>query len=177
MSPLQEAAVAEVVAHDPRALRSAFGQYATGVVVVTTIDRDGRPVGVTANSLTSVSLDPAMLLWCLDNSSSNREHFLSSGSFAVNVLPRTHDEISTRFASRRADRVDKFADVSWDFGQLGQPILEGALATFECSLARVVPAGDHQVFFGAVERFDEFGGSPLLFHRGRYVSVTPTIPT
>ncbi|MEU1387292.1 MULTISPECIES: flavin reductase family protein [unclassified Nonomuraea] len=151
-----------------RSLREAFGQFATGVAVITTVTADGERAGVTVNSLTSVSLDPALLLWCLSNRAPSAPLFLRAGRFAVNVLAADQGDLSRRFATPAAD---KFAGVEL----LGTPlpILAGALASFVCRTERVHDGGDHHILVGAVERYQRAGGEPLVFHSGRYREFWP----
>ncbi len=141
---------------DPRELRNAFGRFMTGVTVVTTMDGES-PVGFTANSFSSVSLDPPLLLICLANNSANYDTFTQSEGFAVNILAEDQTEISNTFA-RPSD--DRFAAVDWRQGPKGSPILSGVCAWFDCSMEQVVEAGDHVILIGRVAAFDtsELGG-------------------
>lgn len=151
---------------DPRALRRAFGTFATGVTITTTIDAAGVPVGFTANSFTSVSLDPPLLLVCLAESAASFEAFRDAGHFAVNVLSEAQREASTTFATRGAD---KFAGVPWQARRTGAPVIDGAVAWFDCVTDRIVPAGDHAILIGRVVAFDDVQGAPLGYCRGAYV--------
>ena len=151
---------------DPRTLRDALGCFATGVTVVTTLDEAGQPVGLTANSFSSVSLDPPLILFCLARSSSNLERFRRAEHFAINVLHIGQQPMSGVFARSSAERFDGVAWESWD---TGAPILSGSLASFECATHQVVEAGDHLVFIGRVTRARfEPRRDPLLYFRGRY---------
>ena len=151
---------------DPRTLRDALGCFATGVTVVTTRDADGRPLGLTANSFTSVSLDPPLILFCLAKTSGSLERFAEAGHFAVNVLHIGQQPVSSLFARRAEDR---FRDVAWETWDTDAPILTGCLASFECASDKVVDAGDHLVFIGRVTRARfEPHRDPLLYFRGRY---------
>jgi len=154
---------------DGRTLRRALGLFATGVTVVTTRAEDGRRVGVTANSFTSVSLDPPLVLWCLDGSARSRPAFESAGHFAVNVLSAGQHFLSRHFATP-AD--DKFASVACEDGPGGVPLLPGVVAHFLCRNVRQVEAGDHVIMIGEVETFETFEGEPLVFHSGSYRVVT-----
>lgn len=152
---------------DPRTLRDALGCFSTGVTVVTARDGAGRPVGLTANSFTSVSLDPPLILFCLAKSSGNLAVFQECGHFAVNVLHIGQQPTSNRFA-RRGDE-DRFADVAWEAGETGSPLLTGALAAFDCAREAVHDGGDHLIFVGRVLRVKfEPRRDPLLYFRGRY---------
>ena len=151
---------------DPRTLRDALGCFATGVTVVTTLDEAGQPVGLTANSFSSVSLDPPLILFCLARSSSNLERFQRAAHFAINVLHIGQQPMSGAFARSSAERFDGVAWETWD---TGAPILSGSLASFECATHQVVEAGDHLVFIGRVTRARfEPRRDPLLYFRGRY---------
>ena len=151
---------------DPRTLRDALGCFATGVTVVTTLAPDGSPVGLTANSFTSVSLDPPLLLVCLANSAGSLPAFLSAEHFAVNVLHIGQQPISGRFASKVEDRFAQTDTNVWDSGV---PIVRHALAAFECTREAVHDAGDHKILVGRVLRVQfEPRRDPLLFFRGRY---------
>ncbi len=155
--------------NDSRALRNALGRFATGVTIVTAIDMDGHPIGLTVNSFSAVSLDPALVLWCLDNSSHNLAAFRKASHFAVNILAADQQEISNRFATWPADR---FAGLVWQPGAGGAPLFPGCCATFEVANETDHAAGDHTIFIGRIERFTETPDlAPLLFHAGRYASL------
>lgn len=154
---------------DPLLLRQAFGSFATGVTIVTTTDSQGQPVGLTANSFTSVSLEPPLVLFCLDRNSSSLPRFQRSCVFGINVLSSDQQELSSRFVKRGEDR---FKDVSWALRDTGVPVIEGAAATFECDSHATVDAGDHIVFIGRVRRFDFYAQrEPLLYFQGRYRQI------
>ena len=151
---------------DSRALRNAFGRFATGVTVLTTIDPDGLPVGLTVNSFSAVSLTPPLVLWCLDNASHNLEAFRRASHHAINVLTAEQVDISNRFATWP---VDRFAGLSWAAGAGGAPLLPDCCARFEVANEAAYPGGDHTIFVGRVVRFEEDSAkTPLLFHAGRY---------
>ena len=153
----------------PRQLRDAFGCFATGVTVVTTLGDDGRPVGLTANSFTSVSLDPPLVLFCLDRRSTSLAAFEAAERFAVNVLHAGQEAVSARFSRREPDR---FAGTAWRAGLAGVPLLEDAAAVFECARETVLDGGDHRIFIGRVEAIACDGSyDPLIFFQGRYRSV------
>lgn len=153
---------------DPRALRSAFGAFATGVTVITTRQADGIPRGFTANSFTSVSLDPPLLLVCLAKSAHSCEVFAEARHFAVNVLSEAQKGISGLFASRAPD---KFEQCAWSPGHADMPLLTGALAQFTCVRHKLVDAGDHLILIGRVEDFATGEGQPLGYFRGNYFSI------
>jgi flavin reductase (DIM6/NTAB) family NADH-FMN oxidoreductase RutF len=155
---------------DARALRDAFGAFPTGVTVVTAHDASGRPVGFTANSFTSVSLDPPLLLVCLAKTSRNFETMTKAGKFAVNILSETQKEVSNTFARPVEDR---FAAVEWKTGPEGSPILADVAAWFDCSTEQVLDAGDHVIMTGRVGAFDNSGRNGLGYARGSY--FTPAL--
>lgn len=148
-----------------RAFRDALGTFATGVTIVTTINSAGKPVGVTASSFNSVSLDPPLILWSLAKDSLSREAFSGSGHFAIHVLAASQEALSNRFA-RRGD--DKFADTPWRAGVIGSPIFTDYAALFECRLRHEYEGGDHVILVGEVIAHDARAVEPLLFHGGRY---------
>ena len=154
---------------DLRDLRRALGQFATGVTVVTTRDDGGRPVGVTANSFASLSLEPPLVLWCLDRNAGSLPAFRESTHFAVNVLAASQHHLSRLFATPGADR---FAGTEIHDGPGGMPLLEGALAHFVCRNVRQLEAGDHVIVIGQVEHYQTFEGEPLVFHSGFYRIAT-----
>lgn len=153
---------------DQGALRKAFGTFATGVTVITCRQPDGTPRGFTANSFTSVSLDPPLLLVCLAKSAHSCEVFTKSPHFAVNILAEDQKAISGLFSSRAPD---KFEQCDWTPGWAQVPILTGAIAQFTCTRHRLVDAGDHLVLIGRVEDFVTGEGQPLGYFRGNYFSV------
>lgn len=158
---------------DPRNLRDAFGSFATGVTVLTVRQADGTPRGFTANSFSSVSLDPPLLLVCLAKSAHSCTTFTEAGNFGVNVLGSDQQSVSALFASRAPDKFDQCA---WQSGAGGVPMLDGSLARFACRQERLVDAGDHIVLIGRVIDFATGDGAPLGYFRGRYFSVDADAP-
>jgi flavin-dependent trigonelline monooxygenase, reductase component len=156
---------------DARALRDAFGCFMTGVTVVTTFDAEGKPLGFTANSFSSVSLDPPLLLVSIANSSSNLASFTQGGGFAVNILSERQKDISGIFA-RRSD--DRFAAVYWKRGPVGSPLIAEASAWFDCVLEQAVPAGDHTILIGRIGGFEATSHPGLGYYRGAYVTPATT---
>ncbi len=152
---------------DPRALRNAFGTFMTGVTVVTTHDADGNPLGFTANSFTSVSLDPPLVLVCLAGTSRNHDAFARAKEFAVNILSEGQKDVSNTFARPVEDR---FAAVKWHKGPHGSPLLEGVSAWFDCAGFKTVEAGDHLILIGRVMAFDASTAPGLGYARGVYVT-------
>lgn len=158
---------------DPLALRKAFGTFVTGVTVLTTRDASGQPRGMTANSFTSVSLDPPLLLVCVGKSASSYSVFESADCFAVNFLHEDQTALSGVFASKAPD---KFSTVSHDFVHTGAPVLNDCLTWFDCTVHQRVDAGDHLILIGAVQAFGTSPKAPLGFCRGRYALVKDPLP-
>ena len=151
---------------DSRTLRDAMGCFGTGVVVATTLGEDGEPKGITANSFTSVSLDPPLLLLCIANTASSLPAFAAAKTFAINVLHIGQQLDSTRFAKRAADR---FTASEWETWETGAPILKGSLASIECDKHAWYDGGDHVILVGKVRRACfEPRRDPLLYFRGAY---------
>ena len=150
---------------DARELRNVMGHFATGVTIITTRDVDGKPFGLTANAFTSLSLDPPLILICVDNKVDCYACFEQSKVFVVNFLKEGQDELSTRFATKG---IEKFAGVPTRLGQLGVPILEGTLGYIECKLIRGYEGGDHTIYVGEVQHAAASGDRPLLFFKGKY---------
>ncbi len=151
---------------DARTLRDAMGCFATGVTIVTAHDRDGKPIGLTANSFTSVSLDPPLLLVCIANNAGSAEALRVAESFAVNVLQIGQQPVSNLFAGKGEDR---FAGTRWEVGEYGAPILPSSLGIFECKRDALHEAGDHFLLVGRVEKASfEPRRDPLLYFRGKY---------
>ena len=163
---------------DPRrALRDAFGTFMTGVTIVTTRDGQGRPLGFTANSFASVSLDPALLLVQISRNSVNYVKFTTARGFAVNILSEGQKALSNTFARPSEDR---FAGIDWQAGPAGSPILPDVSAWFDCALHQVVEAGDHAILLGRVEAFQATPAPGLGYYRGTYftpVATQATVPT
>ena len=149
---------------DQRAFRRCLGQFPTGVTVITTVWQ-GKPVGVTASSFSSLSLDPPLVLWSIALASRSCSAFRHSEHFAINILKADQIDLSQRFST---PAVDKFKDVEWQPGCLGSPALPGVLALIECATETVLAGGDHIILVGRVKRYARFPGSPLLYAQGRY---------
>jgi len=151
---------------DTRALRNALGQFATGIAVVTAIDPDGHPIGLTVNAFSAVSLDPALVLWCLDNRSHNLEAFRKASHHAINILSAGQTELSNRFATWP---VDRFAGLGWQPGAGGAPLFADCCAQFELANETLHQGGDHTIFVGRVVSFRQTASlAPLIFHAGAY---------
>jgi flavin reductase (DIM6/NTAB) family NADH-FMN oxidoreductase RutF len=155
---------------DTRAFRTALGCFPTGVAVVTAESRDLHPKGITVNSFTSVSLDPPLVLWCVDQGSDRCETFVSARGFTISILDAAHRSLSAKLARRGEHSLDGIALLPTE---LGPPALAEALAVFECERESVHQGGDHVILLGRVLRFSfRKSGSPLIFYRGRYVRLT-----
>ncbi|PZT90499.1 MAG: flavin reductase [Citromicrobium sp.] len=153
---------------DPQAFRSALGSFVTGVTIVTARDGSGQPVGLTANSFNSVSLDPPMVLWSLSLNSGSLPVFRKAESWAVHVLAADQRPMSDRFAT---PGVDKFAGLDLADGPEGAPLLDGYAARFGCRAHFEYEGGDHAIFLGEVIDFDRRDADPLIYHSGRYARV------
>jgi flavin reductase (DIM6/NTAB) family NADH-FMN oxidoreductase RutF len=150
---------------EPAHFRSVMGNFATGVTVVTAAGPAG-PVGMTANAVCSLSLDPLLLLVCFDNSARTLTVVRDRERFGVNVLAAGQEELARLFASKTPEDA-KFAGVAHSVHD-GIPVIEGALAWVGCRLERLVPGGDHTIGIGAVESAEAGDGHPLLWFRGSY---------
>jgi 3,4-dihydroxy-2-butanone 4-phosphate synthase len=156
------------LAETGRQMRNVMGHFATGVSVVTARDGEGAPVGTTANAISSVSLDPPLLLACLARSSETLAAIREGGRFAVNILAAEQRHHSDRFAAK-GDAV-RAHEVDFDDHELGVPVLPGALATIACEVEAIHPAGDHEIVVGVAHHLEhrDPGAKPLLFYRGSY---------
>lgn len=151
-----------------RRFREAIGEFATGVCVVTAFSENG-PTGMTANAITSLSLDPLLMIVCFDRTARTRVAAEATGRVAVNILGVDQEELSKVFASKVSEE-EKFEDVEWS-ERAGAPVLEGSLAWFAGALTDLRPGGDHEIGIVAVEEFGSIGGDPLLYHRGAYARL------
>jgi flavin reductase (DIM6/NTAB) family NADH-FMN oxidoreductase RutF len=148
--------------------RDAMGHFATGVTVITSIGADGAPVGTTANAVTSLSLDPPLVLVCFDHGSTTLRAIRGHGAFVVNVLAAGQRQLSANFARRGLA-------AAWDgvrhrHGPTGSPRLEGVLAALECTVEHYLPGGDHEIVVGRVRHVETSAApaAPLVFFRGGY---------
>ena len=156
----------------PQRLREALGRFATGVTIITCVDRQGEPVGLTANSFNALSLDPPLVLWSLRLQSVQLAAFQQAGGFVVNVLARQQLELSRRFASKLEDR---FHSGSWSTGVTGAPVLAGCVAVFECEMVSQQHAGDHVLFIGRVVSLSQQALAPLVYQAGHYHGLGETL--
>ncbi|CAM5782738.1 flavin reductase family protein [Castellaniella caeni] len=154
---------------DTRTLRRALGNFATGITVITA-QHEGVRAGVTANSFSSVSLDPPLVLWCLDKRSGSARLFQQASHFAINILAVDQIGLSKRFAGGQEDR---FAELALQEGLGGCLLLEHTSASFQCARHQILDGGDHWILLGRVEVFEDHGRAPLVYHQGVYSLVQP----
>jgi flavin reductase (DIM6/NTAB) family NADH-FMN oxidoreductase RutF len=150
---------------DSHSFRRACSKFATGVTIAAVIAPDGMPHGLTVSSFTSVSLVPPMLLICIDHKTKVLEYFRLSPSFGISVLSEQQQETSNRFAARGENRFHK---TPWHAGKSGAPLIDGALATFDCEVEQIVEAGDHAIFIARVRAVAFDDGQPLLYFGSSY---------
>ena len=155
----------------PDLYRQVMGNWATGVTIVSTSGREGKPYGLTVSSFTSVSLDPVLILVCLDNRLTGLQEFKTSGKFGVSVLSDNQEEISRLFARKDSDRPAEL----YFSGLTGVPLIRGALVTLECETASMYEGGDHTIFLGKVQAADlgacRDGQGALAYFRGKYHKI------
>jgi flavin reductase (DIM6/NTAB) family NADH-FMN oxidoreductase RutF len=156
---------------DAAEFRRVLGHWASGVAIVTTRTPDGRPCGLTANAFASLSLDPFLVLVCIEKNADTHDCVRASGNFAVNILDSDAERNARRFAAWEVDR--KFDGLAYRDEQTGSPILENALAWVDCRVHAEYDGGDHTIFVGAVVAGDAVEGNPLLYYRGGYGRFTP----
>lgn len=142
--------------------KQALGNYPTGVSIVTAVDESNDPIGLTVNSLASVSIDPLLLLWSIDENVSTYHTFKDIDKFAVNILAGDQKDIAYLFASKELDR---FSNCEWEWTEHGLPIIKGAMSSIECKTYEKVEIGDHTTLFGEVIDITTTTDLPLLYHR------------
>lgn len=157
------------MAVDPNALRQFSSHFTTGMAVVTSCDANGGKHGLTLNAVAAASQDPPLYLACLSNRSNTLAAVRQSRSFCVHFLERGQEEIAGVFASKAED---KFGSVEHDIGEYGSPVIAGVLAAAECRVSDFCAAGSQTIVIGTVERVHVTGGSPLIYHRGGYATLT-----
>lgn len=153
---------------DTRELRNTLGAFATGVTVISALDSNNEPRALTANSFSSVSLDPPLILWSIGRTSTSFDVFCECKNFAVHVLREDQTELSQRFATREARTFD---DLAMAHGIGGVPLFDNYVARLQCETHECLPGGDHIIIIGKVLDIDLKGGAPLLFHGGRYARL------
>ncbi|KZM54473.1 flavin reductase family protein [Aeribacillus pallidus] len=152
-----------------RLFKEVMGNYPTGVTIITTTSSDGNPVGLTVNSFTSVSLDPLMVLWCIDHKASSINDFISAGKFAVHILAGDQRELCKTFASKG---VDRFNTCQWTFSSNHLPIIEDTFAVLQCQTFKTVEAGDHTILIGEVIDIQMNNKKlPMLYHRRHFATI------
>lgn len=156
---------------DPGTFRDVMGRFPTGVTVVGTRAPDGSPRGLTVNAFTSVSLDPPLVLVCIDRGSSSHDILAEGEGFAVSILSDTQSRIAAHFASEPSE--ERFEGIDWDPADSGNPVLSGASAWLDCALADVLEGGDHSILLGRVVSCGTSDAAPLLFHAGSFGSAVP----
>ena len=152
-------------------LRDALGAFITGVTVVTVMDKNDQPLGFTANSFTSVSLSPPLVLVCFAKHSENYDAIVSAHGFAVNVLSANQQPVAQRFADAVNNR---FLGVNWQKGPYGSPVLAEVCAWFDCSMKQIIDSGDHSILIGQVEEFADYPASSLGYVRSTYFAHSLT---
>jgi flavin reductase (DIM6/NTAB) family NADH-FMN oxidoreductase RutF len=153
---------------DPSLYRCTCGRFTTGITVVTVLDQNGHPHGMTVNSFSSVSLEPPLVLVSIDLRNAIMGHFISSSWFAINILAEHQEWLSRTFSSPSENR---FIEVDWYAGASGTPLLEGVLAHLECSVVQKFEACDHTVLIGEVRRAGFREGKPLVYFNSSYRSL------
>lgn len=156
---------------DPAEFRRILGHWTTGVAIVTSRSADGRPRGLTANAVASVSLQPPLVLVCVEHGADTHDSIRSAGSFAISILPQSAERTARRFAGDEADT--KFQGIAWREERTGSPVLEEALAWADCTLHDAHQAGDHSIYVGQVVAGDAREGEPLVYYRGGFSSLAP----
>jgi len=152
-----------------RALRDVMSRFPTGVTVVAAVDGEQAPFGLTVSSFTSVSLDPPLILVCVDHAAASHDRLMAASHFAVSILGSDQSAVADRFATEPSQ--GRFDDVPWRESSLGAPLVDGASAWLECSRHEIYGGGDHSILLGRVESVGSQDGPALLFHRGRYGSA------
>lgn len=164
-SPPPHSSVAQPPPFSSHDFRKALGQFATGVTIVTALNAQGQPVGVTVSSFNSVSLHPPLVLWSMANSAASLPVFMACSHYTVHVLGAEQKELAMQFATKG---IDRWAGVTHQPGKCGAPLLDGAAASFECFNRSRYQEGDHVIFVGEVEHCNHRNdAAPLIYHDGR----------
>ncbi|MEO8031400.1 MAG: flavin reductase family protein [Gemmatimonadota bacterium] len=156
---------------DSAQFRTLLGHFATGITIITARDADGRPTGMTANSLSAVSLNPPLISICIDQLADTHTVMAAGGPFVINLLSTGQEGLSRRFAGKQ--RPDRFDGVGYQVSGLDLPLLDGALAHIECEFFAALELGDHTLFVGRVIGGTTTEGRPLLYYRGGYADLAP----
>lgn len=149
--------------------KEIMGSYPTGVTIITTMDEDGNPSGLTVNSFASVSLDPLLVLWCIDKKSSSFDAFRKAPGFAVHILSHEQQNECWAFAGKELDR---FSKCNWQLSNQNLPVIQNSLGVLECETFQQIDAGDHIIFIGEVVEIDKQNKEPMLYFR-RNVGAIP----
>jgi flavin reductase (DIM6/NTAB) family NADH-FMN oxidoreductase RutF len=157
-------------APDALSMRSAMGQFATGVTVITTMTGERQHAGCTVSAFSSLSLDPPLVLVCIDQGRAMHQQLADAPGYVVNVLRTDQRELAVRFAGRGEDR---FAGLRTTPGRHGIPLINGAIAHIQCDLHSVLDGGDHAIFVGRVRALATHPGDPLLYAQGAFVDLPP----
>jgi len=153
---------------DAAQFRQLLGRFATGVTILTVVAPDGRPIGMTANSLSSVSLHPPLISVCIDREADMHNVITQADRFVVNVLSSPQETLARRFADKHVDRFD---GIGYHLSPDGLILLDGALAHLECHRHATYQAGDHTIVLGTVVGGETGDGRPLLYYRGGYAAL------
>ncbi len=148
--------------------KEVMGNYPTGVTVVTTVDENNQPIGLTVNSFASVSIDPLLILWSIDKRVGTYELFAKTEKFAVNVLAGDQSDVCSLFATKGTDR---FSNCEWKLSENKLPIISGAAGVLECKTFKTVEAGDHMILIGEVIDIQSANSDPLLYHRRKFGKI------
>lgn len=149
-------------------LRHAFGRFATGIAIITTLDEDGKPYGLTINSFASVSMAPPIISWNVIRGSTAHQTITQAGRFVVNILATSQRDVAQQMTGPIEHR---FAGVPYHDSSSGLPIISNTLATFECETHSMISAGDHDIVLGTVKQFEHREGHPLVYWRGNYATA------
>jgi flavin reductase (DIM6/NTAB) family NADH-FMN oxidoreductase RutF len=156
---------------EPSEFRRILGHWTTGVAIVATTTPAGEPRGLTANAVASLSLEPQLVLACIERDADTHESIRTAGCFAISVLAQGDERTARRFAGD--DTADKFRGIAYHTERTGAPVLDAALAWVDCELHDAVAGGDHTIFIGRVVAGDAHEGEPLLYYRGGYGRLLP----
>lgn len=150
---------------DEAQFKLAMSHFASGVTVIST-EHDGTLYGMTVASFASLSLDPPLVLICIEKSVKSHDAIAAAGRFGASMLAEEQSEISNRFASKKIE--DRFAGQPWSRGELGMPLIDGAICAVECTVTNAIPGGDHTIFVGQVETVRTHDARPLVYFRSGY---------
>ena len=167
------AGAAAVPGFDPKALRRVLGCFVTGVCVLTARDPEGRPVGMTVNSFSSLSLDPPLVLWSIARHSALQAAFTAASHWAINILGAAQAPLARQFAQRGADR---FGGLEFDAGLAALPLLRGCIAHLQCQRFSATNLGDHTLMIGRILALEGSTAEPLVFQAGQFMCCSRSMP-